>query len=129
MSEEEKTVANQDPNASPAAGADAAESESPHRLIEMRLEKMEELGREVPLYPFSYDRTHTSEQVRAAEAELTAAAGVVRFPGRIMAKRGTGKTLFVPIQDEWGTLQAYFKKDDLGEEAFHRIQKLIDIGD
>jgi lysyl-tRNA synthetase class 2 len=103
--------------------------ESPHRLIEGRLEKMEELGVAVPLYPYAYDRSHTSAELRAQEEPLTAGAVKVRFPGRIMAKRGTGKTLFVPIQDEWGRVQAYFRKDELGEEAFHRIQKLIDIGD
>jgi len=109
--------------------ADAKEAESPHRLVEMRLEKMEELGQQVELYPYSYDRSHTSVQARDQEEPLIAKEGVVRFPGRIMAKRGTGKTLFVPIQDEWGVLQAYFRKDDLGEEKFAQIQKLIDIGD
>lgn len=104
-------------------------TESLHRLIQGRLDKMEELGREVDLYPFAYDRTHTSEAIRADEEKLTADETVVRFPGRIMAKRGTGKTLFVPIQDEGGRIQAYFKKDDLGEEKFKLIHKLIDIGD
>lgn len=99
------------------------------RLIEGRLEKMEELGRQVPLYPYSYDRTHNSDQVRAAESALLASEEKVRYAGRIMAKRGTGKTMFVPISDEWGTLQAYFRKDDLGEERFALIKKLIDIGD
>jgi len=107
---------------------DAAEGGT-HHLIETRLAKMAELGEQVPLYPFSYDRTHTSPQLRADEEALAAAGAQVRFPGRIMAKRGTGKTLFVPIQDEWGPIQAYFRKDDLGEEKFHLIQKLIDIGD
>ena len=106
-----------------------AAAESPHRLVEMRLEKMEELGTQVELYPYKFDRTHTSVQARDQETDLVASEGVVRFPGRIMAKRGTGKTLFVPIQDEWGVMQAYFRKDDLGEEKFHLIQKLIDIGD
>ncbi len=109
--------------------AQTPEQESPHRLIEMRLEKMDELGKHVELYPYSYDRTHTSEQARAGEEKLVTDETKVRFPGRIMAKRGTGKTLFVPIQDEWGVLQAYFRKDDLGEDQFHLIQKLIDIGD
>ena len=104
-------------------------AENTHHLIQGRLEKMEELGREVDLYPFAYDRTHTSGQIRADEERLTADEVKVRFPGRIMAKRGTGKTLFVPIQDEWGRIQAYFRKDDLGEERFRQIQKLIDIGD
>jgi lysyl-tRNA synthetase class 2 len=103
--------------------------ENPHRLIEQRLQKMDELGRQVPLYPFSYDRSHTSVQLRDQEEALTGAETVVRFPGRIMAKRGAGKTMFVPIQDEWGRIQAYFKKDDLGEEQFAMIKKLIDIGD
>nr|MEE4268260.1 lysine--tRNA ligase [Candidatus Krumholzibacteria bacterium] len=103
--------------------------ESPHRLIEQRLEKMAELEQQVPLYPYSYPRSHTSDELRAEEAALTEAGTVVRFPGRIMAKRGAGKTMFVPIQDEWGRIQAYFKKDDLGEERFNMIRKLVDIGD
>ncbi|MBU2502997.1 lysine--tRNA ligase [bacterium] len=90
---------------------------------------MDELGAEVPLYPYSFDRSHTSLEIREGEGPLTAEGVKVRYPGRIMAKRGTGKTLFVPVQDEWGRIQAYFKKDDLGEDAFRRIQKLIDIGD
>jgi lysyl-tRNA synthetase class 2 len=106
-----------------------AAAESPHRLVEIRLEKMKELGEQVDLYPYKFDRSHTSVQAREQEDTLVADEAIVRFPGRIMAKRGTGKTLFVPIQDEWGILQAYFRKDDLGEEKFHQIQKLIDIGD
>ena len=103
--------------------------ESPHRLIEQRLEKMEELGQQVSLYPYGFDRSHTSEELRDQEAALVAADTVVRFPGRIMAKRGAGKTMFVPIQDEWGRIQAYFKKDDLGEDLFNQVRKLVDIGD
>jgi len=99
------------------------------RLIEGRLEKMDELGQQVPLYPYSFDRTHNSAQVRASEAALLESEQKVRFAGRIMTKRGTGKTIFVPISDEWGQLQAYFRKDDLGEERFALIKKLIDIGD
>lgn len=100
-----------------------------HPLIAARLEKMDALGEEVPLYPYAFARSHTSAEIREQEQRLTAGGIKVRFPGRIMAKRGTGKTLFVPVQDEWGRIQAYFKKDDLGEDAFRRIQKLIDIGD
>ena len=102
---------------------------SEHRLIEARREKMEELGRHTELYPFAYARSHSSAEIREQEAQLTAAGVKVRFPGRIMAKRGTGKTLFVPIQDEWGRIQAYFKKDDLGEERFRLVHKLMDVGD
>ncbi len=106
-----------------------SQQESPHRLIESRLEKMEELGKKVELYPYGYARTHNSVQAREAEEKLVATEASIRFPGRIMAKRGTGKTLFVPISDELGLLQAYFRKDDLGEERFELIKRLIDIGD
>ncbi len=121
MANHEQTPAEQD--ATSPQGADL------HPLIVARLEKMEQLGSEVELYPYAYARTHTSTEIQAQEEELTAGGKVVRYPGRIMAKRGTGKTLFVPVQDEAGSIQAYFRKDDLGEESFRRIQKLIDIGD
>jgi lysyl-tRNA synthetase class 2 len=124
---QEKNLANKDN--SPAGADGAAEQESLHHLIETRLAKMSELGEQVELYPYSYERSHTSTEMRAQEKVLTEAEAKVSFPGRIMAKRGTGKTLFVPIQDEWGTIQAYFRKDDLGEDKFRLIQKLIDIGD
>ena len=117
-------AATNDDAAQPAEGTAAY-----HHLIEGRLEKMRELGRSVALYPYAYERTHTSEQLREQEAALVAAGAVVRVPGRLMTKRGTGKTLFAPIQDEWGRIQAYFRLDGLGEERFHRIAKLIDIGD
>ena len=123
MTDRDNTTPPEDPG-QPAEGTAAY-----HHLIEGRLEKMKELGRAVDLYPYTYERTHTSEQVRAQEAALTAAGATVRVPGRLMTKRGTGKTLFAPIQDEWGRIQVYFKLDTLGEERFHRIMKLVDIGD
>jgi len=105
------------------------ETQAVHRLIEGRLQKMEELGQEVDLYPYAYRRTHTTAEVRAGEESLTAAGTAVRLAGRLMAKRGTGKTLFAPLQDEWGRIQVYFKRDDLGEQRFRQVAKLMDIGD
>jgi len=100
------------------------------RLIAGRRDKLARLTEQgVEPYPYRYDRSHTSTEIRAQEQSLTAAEARVRYAGRIMAKRGTGKTLFVPIQDGAGQIQAYFRKDDLQAERFKRIQKLIDIGD
>lgn len=112
-----------------AAAAAAQESENLRKLIAGRLEKMAELGQRTELYPYAYRRTHDSSQLRAHEQDLTAAGTPVRFAGRLMAKRGTGKTLFVPVQDESGRVQAYFKQDELGEERFRQVNKLMDIGD
>ncbi|MFO7607744.1 MAG: lysine--tRNA ligase [Candidatus Krumholzibacteriia bacterium] len=112
-----------------AAAAAAQESENLRKLIEGRLEKLAELAGHTAPYPYAYHRTHASDQLRAQEEALAAAGTPVRFAGRLMAKRGTGKTLFAPVQDELGRVQAYFKRDDLGEERFRLVNKLMDIGD
>ena len=48
--------------------------------------------------------------------------------GRIMSIRNFGKASFIHIKDRSGRIQAYLRKDKLGEEGF-RIFKLLDIGD
>ena len=48
--------------------------------------------------------------------------------GRITGKRGHGKTAFLDVRDITGTIQAYARRDVLGEEAFERVEEL-DIGD
>jgi lysyl-tRNA synthetase class 2 len=100
------------------------------RLIAGRREKLARLTAQgVEPYPYRYERSHTSAEIRAQEETLTADGTEVRYAGRIMAKRGTGKTLFVPIHDDAGQIQAYFRRDDLGLERFKQVQKLYDIGD
>ena len=49
-------------------------------------------------------------------------------PGRIVAVRDFGKASFVQIQDRKGRIQAYIRKDLVGESAFQLFKKL-DIGD
>ena len=48
--------------------------------------------------------------------------------GRVTGKRGHGKVVFFDVRDISGTIQAYARRDKLGEEAFERIEDL-DIGD
>ena len=43
---------------------------------------------------------------------------VHRLAGRVMGKRGMGKTLFVDLQDRTGRLQLYIRKDEVGDDAF-----------
>jgi len=79
-------------------------------------------------YPYSFDRTHYSDEARKLfdenniEAKPTAS-----LAGRIVALRRMGKASFVHIQDEQGKIQLYFKADELGEQ--YEIFKLLDIGD
>jgi lysyl-tRNA synthetase class 2 len=51
-----------------------------------------------------------------------------RIAGRVVGRRGHGKTIFLDIRDLSGSIQAYARVDALGEEAFGRIDAL-DIAD
>lgn len=48
--------------------------------------------------------------------------------GRIMTKRGKGKVGFMHIQDKYGQIQIYVRKDEIGEEAYEVFKK-ADLGD
>ena len=48
--------------------------------------------------------------------------------GRMMARRGHGKTTFCHIKDRTGQIQVYIRKDEIGEENYE-IFSLLDIGD
>jgi lysyl-tRNA synthetase class 2 len=115
----------------PAGPEDAASGQQMlQRLMENRREKLAGLHEAgIDVYPYRYDRTHTSAELRAQEEELTAAETTVRVAGRVMAKRGMGKVLFVPLHDDDGAIQIYFRKNDLGAERYRVVQKLLDIGD
>ena len=48
--------------------------------------------------------------------------------GRMMARRGHGKTTFCHIKDRAGQIQVYIRKDKIGDENYE-IFSLLDIGD
>ncbi|HWU87238.1 MAG TPA: lysine--tRNA ligase [Kofleriaceae bacterium] len=53
----------------------------------------------------------------------------LRVAGRVMAKRGMGKTVFAPIRDATGDLQLYLNVEHLAADDFERILPLLDTGD
>jgi lysyl-tRNA synthetase class 2 len=78
---------------------------------------------------FAYGFSRTHDAAGAISALGSAEEGpVVRVAGRIVSWRGQGKTIFAHIADMSGRVQLYFRRDDLGEEAFGLL-KLFDIGD
>ncbi|MDD5720218.1 MAG: lysine--tRNA ligase [Candidatus Krumholzibacteria bacterium] len=98
-------------------------------ILAGRREKLARLAELGPVYPYRFDRSHRSDEIQAQADQLIAAQTRVQYAGRLLAKRGMGKTLFAPLDDEWGRVQIYFKRDDLGPERFQQAQKLLDIGD
>lgn len=98
-----------------------------HELIQVRLDKIEEL-RAKGIEPFGtkFERTIYAQPIKD-DYEKTEGQ-TVKIAGRIMAKRGQGKAGFANLQDPTGLIQLYFKADEIGEEAYDLFRKL-DIGD
>lgn len=99
-----------------------------------RLRKVERLREEgVDPYPRSFpDRTAIATLLAAHDpAELGPGEHPrwsYRIAGRLTGQRGHGKTAFFDLRDLSGSIQAYARRDALGEQAFERIEEL-DIGD
>ena len=77
-------------------------------------------------YPPRSARDTTAADALARYDELQ--GQTITLAGRLMALREMGKSVFAHIEDGSGRIQLYFKRDDLGDEAFHRL-KLLDLGD
>jgi lysyl-tRNA synthetase class 2 len=66
----------------------------------------------------------------AGEARVPASVGhrPICVAGRLRSLRGLGKTTFAHIRDASGTVQVYFRRDDLGDNHYELV-KLLDLGD
>ena len=98
-------------------------------LLQARRDKLKSLQeRGVPPFAYSFDRSHTAAAALTTLPEGADEGPVVQVAGRLVAWRGHGKTAFAHLADESGRIQLYFRKDQLGDEAFGVIE-LMDIGD
>lgn len=106
----------------------AASTEEQRRA---KVERLREAG--IDPYPHAFEgRTHAADILAKHDpAELGEGDHEefsYRVMGRVTGKRGHGKTAFLDVRDVTGTIQAYARRDVLGEEAFERVEEL-DIGD
>jgi len=103
-------------------------------LLKKRREKIASLVAEgVELYPNDVQVKDTTLDIlnrfSAMDAEaLTGMEERFTLAGRLMAVRDFGKGAFVIIQDREGRIQAFVRKDRVGEKVF-LIFKRLDIGD
>ena len=91
-----------------------------------KLEKIRALGVEPYGQKFDYD--HHASDIRQQAEELEKNETHVRLAGRIMIRRGQGKTAFCVLRDQSGDIQLYFRKDELPENEW-ALFKLVDLGD
>lgn len=95
-------------------------------LIKRRHEELEELRQKnIEPYKYAFDVNSNSKLVKESYKEDEKIE--VSIAGRIMAIRRMGKASFAHLQDTYGKIQIYLKKDEIGEsyDAF----RLYDIGD
>src|SRR5205823_8878753 len=79
-------------------------------------------------YPNRVERTHTISEVLQHFDEWQGPQGSFTLAGRIRLMREMGKAAFFKIEDGTGSIQLYFRINDIGEEAYQAL-KLLDIGD
>ncbi|MCX5820627.1 MAG: lysine--tRNA ligase [Deltaproteobacteria bacterium] len=114
----------------PEEQAEKEESE----LLKKRREKIESLKADgIDLYPNDARVADTTASVSdrfgpMAPEELEKVTERFTLAGRLMAVRDFGKGAFISIQDRKGRLQAFIRKNQVGEKTF-ALFKRLDIGD
>jgi lysyl-tRNA synthetase class 2 len=110
------------------------------RLVAERREKAARL-RAVGRNPYRNDfkPTHTLAEVRAryeGTRPAESAPGIqpvdgerVRLAGRVVGRRGFGKTVFAPIRDRSGDLQLFLNVDHVAEADWAEVLPELDVGD
>jgi len=94
-------------------------------IREERIKKLETLKeRGLNPYPAESHRTHSVAQFLKDFDDIKEAT----ITGRIMNLRSFGGSIFADLEDGSGKVQAYLKKDDLGDK-FNLFEENIDIGD
>ena len=109
------------------------ETENTSDLLENRRKKIEALReRSVDPYPNRFKvATPVADIKRYVEDPQNAVSEtdpIFTTAGRIMAVNRFGKTTFLRFKDRTGQLQAYLRKDRVGEDAY-QLFKQLDIGD
>ena len=99
---------------------------------EVRLAKLERLrAAGVDPYPAHFRPTHTCAGALAAfeEAEKRSEKVHATLGGRLISVRQMGKSTFAHIADGTGRLQIYLRINEVGEEAYERFTRDLDLGD
>ncbi len=110
----------------PDAASPTPPAPTESELLHIRREKLAAL-RAKGLEPFGgrFDTTHAPGTLRAEFVPDLE----VKVAGRVTARRVMGKAAFFDLSDITGRIQVYLSLKDVGEETFHLLTHLVDIGD
>lgn len=102
-------------------------------IIKKRKKKIVDLmDKNINLFPNDFIVSHTVQDIKQAIIDapdsLTENDPVFVVAGRMMAINRFGKASFIRFRDRTGQMQAYVRRDKIGDEAFFLFKKL-DIGD
>ena len=107
--------------------------EKTSELIQKRKDKFNALKQsDLPLFPNDFKVSHSINEIKALVEKTPespkAAAPLFAVAGRMVAINRFGKTTFIRFRDRTGQLQAYIRKDHIGEEAYG-LFKQLEVGD
>ena len=95
-----------------------------------RLRKLARIQKSGDLaYPAQIRRTHTVAEALKDFSKLSKTAKEIILVGRIRAIRGHGGSTFLNVADGTGNIQAYLKKDRVGEKPYRFFIDNFDVGD
>jgi lysyl-tRNA synthetase class 2 len=102
-------------------------------LLAVRRAKLEKLRADgIDPFPHEFDGVEPIAGVVAAHADLADGEETEirhRVAGRLAARRGQGKMMWLDLVDRSGRLQLQARVDVLGAEAHERLEKEVDLGD
>lgn len=99
-------------------------------LRKIRLKKLEAIKKAgILAYPEKTKRTHKVEEALKDFTNLEKIKREIILVGRIKSLRVHGGATFLHIEDGTGKIQAFFKKDRLGESGYNFFLDNFDIGD
>ncbi|NQS97901.1 MAG: lysine--tRNA ligase [candidate division Zixibacteria bacterium] len=99
-----------------------------NKLREDRIAKVQafrQMG--IDPYPYRFEVTYSSADIVNNFNEL-ADITVVKAAGRLRLIRRMGKASFADLHDAAGKIQLYFRRDDVGVDAYKAF-RLLDLGD
>lgn len=101
-----------------------------NEIRQNRIKKLGQIGKKgIDPYPAKTKRTHTCREALERFEEISSRKEKIFLAGRLMTIREHGGSTFCHLQDGADRIQAYFKKDELGEKAYKFFLDSFDSGD